>query len=237
IHVAEIQIGKTSKLTQFDFDISGIKAAEQLTIRLSVNETAYENNWSLWVYPDGITEAAASGTLVTRSFAEAEKALKQGKNVLLNPELKELNGLEGKFVQVFWSPVHFPDQPGTMGLLMDPAHPVFKTFPTEFHSNWQWWDLCKQSKTIDISEIKVTPLVRVVDNFYKNRSLCSLFEVKAGQGKLIFSSMDLSADLDKRTEANHLRQSVLNYMNSEAFNPTEEVPFEELKKRFKTTVN
>ncbi|HET6560092.1 MAG TPA: hypothetical protein VFG54_22380, partial [Prolixibacteraceae bacterium] len=84
----EIQSGKTSRLGKFDFNLSDIKAAEQLTIRLSVNGTAYENNWSLWVYPDGITEAAASGTLVTRSFAEAEKALKAGKNVLLNPELK-----------------------------------------------------------------------------------------------------------------------------------------------------
>lgn len=237
IQVEEIQSGKTSRLGKFDFDLSGIKSAEQLTIRLSVNGTAYENNWSVWVYPAGITETAASGTVVTRSFAEAEKALKAGKNVLLNPEIKELNGLEGKFVQVFWSPVHFPDQPGTMGLLMDPAHPVFKSFPTEFHSNWQWWDLCKQSKTIDISDMKVTPLVRVVDNFYKNRSLASIFEVKVGQGKLVFSSMDLSAALDKRTEAYHLRQSVLNYMNSNAFNPTQEVEFEELKKRFKAKTN
>jgi len=236
INGADIQSGKTSKLGKFDFDLSGIKSASQLTIRLSVNGTVYENNWPIWVYPSTVTQTIPSGLVITRSFSEARKALEAGKNVLLNPDIKELNGLQGKFVQVFWSPVHFPDQPGTMGLLIDPAHPVFKSFPTEFHSNWQWWDLCKQSKTIDISDMKVTPLVRVVDNFYKNRSLASIFEAKAGNGKLIFSSMDISTDLNKRTEVNQLLQSILNYMNSEAFNPKEEVDFDLVKKNFQADV-
>lgn len=229
----EIQQGKTSKLGQFNFDLTDIKNAQQLTIRLSVEGTTYENNWSVWVYPTVITESIPSDIVITRSFEEAQAALAAGKKVLLNPDLKELNGLQGKFVQVFWSPVHFPDQPGTMGLLMDPSHEVFKSFPTEFHSNWQWWDLCKQSQTMDISGMKVTPLIRVIDNFYKNRSLANLFEVKIGKGKLLFSSMDLSSNLDKRTEAVQLRQSVLNYMNSEAFHPTEEVEFADLKKHLK----
>lgn len=231
VKVQQVQKGKVSKLGRFDFDLSGIKAAEQLTIRLSVEGTSYQNSWSVWVYPPVVTSTAAPDIVVTRSFEEAEKALVNGKKVLLNPDLKELNGLQGKFVQVFWSPVHFPDQPGTMGLLMDPAHAVFKSFPTEFHSNWQWWDLCKQSETMDISAMKVTPLIRVIDNFYKNRSLSNLFEVKCGKGKLIFSSIDLSSDLDKRTEAAQLRRSVLDYMNADAFNPTEEMEFSELKRQ------
>lgn len=235
IHVAEIQSGRVSKLGHFDFDLSGIKKAEQLTIRLSIKGTAYENNWSIWVYPELNSVELQNEILVTTSFSEAEKALKLGKKVLLNPLLEDMNGLEGKFVQVFWSPVHFPDQPGTMGLLMDPLHPVFNAFPTESHSNWQWWDLCKQSKTLDISGITVTPLVRVIDNFYKNRSLTNLFEAKVGQGKLIFSAMNLTSDLDKRLEANQLRKSVLNYMKSEAFNPDNQIGFSVLTSRFQTS--
>ena len=232
IQGAEIQSGKVSKLGRFEFDLSDIKNAGQFTIRLSIEGTAYENNWSIWVYPEINPAESQAEIVVTKSFAEAEKALRAGKKVLLNPDLKDLNGLQGKFVQVFWSPVHFPDQPGTMGLLMDPLHPVFNAFPTEFHSNWQWWDLCKQSKTLDISEISVSPLVRVIDNFYKNRSLTNLFEAKVGQGKLIFSAMNLTTDLDKRLEANQLRKSVLNYMNSEAFNPANQIGFSVLRGRF-----
>ena len=166
--------------------------------------------------------------LVTRSFAEAEKALNEGKKVLLNPELNDLNGLEGKFVQVFWSPVHFPNQPGTMGLLIDPKNPAFNSFPTDFHSNWQWWDLCKKSKTLEFGDLMVSPLIRVVDNFFKNRNLTNLFEAKVGNGKLVFSAMDLSEDLESRPAANQLRYSLLEYMNSEEFKPEKQVEFSDL---------
>jgi hypothetical protein len=175
-----------------------------------------------------IAEVAQDDILVTRSFAEAEKALSEGKKVLLNPELKDLNGLEGKFVQVFWSPVHFPNQPGTMGLLMDPQHPAFRYFPTDFHSNWQWWDLCKKSKTLEFGDLPVTPVVRVVDNFFKNRNLTNLFEAKVGKGKLLFSSMDLSEDLESRPAANQLKYTLLEYMKSEEFNPEKLVEFSDL---------
>lgn len=235
IQVAEIHSGNVSKLGHFEFDLSGIKTAEQFTIRLSIDGSAYENNWPIWVYPEINSAESLGGIVVTKSFVEAKKALRVGKKVLLNPDLGDMNGLEGKFVQVFWSPVHFPNQPGTMGLLLDPLHPVFKGFPTEFHSNWQWWDLCKQSKTLDISGITVSPLVRVVDNFYKNRSLTNLFEARIGNGKLIFSAMNLTSDLSKRLEANQLRISVLNYMNSEAFNPANEIGFDILRSRFQAS--
>jgi hypothetical protein len=158
--------------------------------------------------------------------------LQEGKKVLLNPETNLLNGLEGKFVQVFWSPVHFPNQPGTMGLLLEPNHPAFQHFPTEFHSNWQWWDLCKKSKTLEFGDLPVTPVVRVVDNFFKNRNLTNLFEARVGQGKLLFSSMDLFDDIDNRIVARQLKYSLLNYMNSDEFNPEGQIEISDLSVLF-----
>ena len=165
------------------------------------------------------------------SFADAEKALSQGKKVLLNPEKEEINGLEGKFVQVFWSPVHFPNQPGTMGILCDPAHPALVDFPTEMHSNWQWWDICKNATTMELYSLKnnMQPIVRMVDNFYKNRNLGLLFEVKAGDGKLLVCSSDLAKNLNTRPVARQLRYSLLKYMESDKFNPQEEVAFKQIK--------
>ncbi|MBL7968904.1 MAG: hypothetical protein JNK09_18010 [Prolixibacteraceae bacterium] len=233
ITVAEIEKGKTQKLGTAVFALAEVKEAARLTIRLSLQGTSYHNSWSIWVYPEKIAEDVHSDILVTRSFAEAEKALNKGKKVLLNPELKDMIGLEGKFVQVFWSPVHFPNQPGTMGLLIDPKHPAFNSFPTEFHSNWQWWDLCKKSKTLEFGSLPVTPLIRVVDNFFKNRNLTNLFEAKVGNGKLIVSSMDLNSRLSERPEATQLRSSILKYMNSDKFNPENKTEFSLLKNQFK----
>jgi hypothetical protein len=226
--VAVISKGSTSKLGTAEFSIADLKEPERLTIKLRLPGTAYQNSWNIWVYPEVEMQSAENEVVVTRSLAEAEVALQEGKKVLLNPETNLLNGLEGKFVQVFWSPVHFPNQPGTMGLLLEPNHPAFQHFPTEFHSNWQWWDLCKKSKTLEFGDLPVTPVVRVVDNFFKNRNLTNLFEARVGQGKLLFSSMDLFDDIDNRIVARQLRYSLLNYMNSDEFNPENQVELSDL---------
>lgn len=229
ITASEIKKGKTLKLGTADFSLSDVKDAARLTISLSLPGTSYQNSWPVWVYPEIAEYDVNEEILVTRSFTEAEKALNEGKKVLLNPGVKDLKGLEGKFVQVFWSPVHFPNQPGTMGLLLNPDHQAFRYFPTDFHSNWQWWNLCKKSKTLEFGDLPVTPIVRVVDNFFKNRNLTNLFEAKVGEGKLVFSSMDLVEGLADRPAANQLLYSLKMYMASEAFNPQSTLSHQQLK--------
>jgi hypothetical protein len=160
-----------------------------------------------------------SGILQTSSFTEAIDALEKGKTVLLSPEIQDIAGITGKFVPVFWSPVHFPNQPGTMGLLVDPEHPALLDFPTDFYSNWQWWDLCKNSRTIVLDSLSIDPIVKVIDNFFKNRKLGNVFEAKVGPGKLIFSSVDFHNQLTTRPVARQLKYSLLRYMSGDRFNP------------------
>ena len=228
IETSGIVSGQTSALCEVSFELSGIDTPNSLTIQLSLPGTRYQNSWQIWVYPASETVEMGYDVLQTQSFEEAAAALAKGQTVLLSPSLDDLVGLEGKFVQVFWSPVHFPDQPGTMGLLLDPQHPAFSEFPTEFHSNWQWWDLCKKSKTLEFGDLPVIPIVRVVDNFFKNRNLTNVFEAKVGEGKLVFSSIDLMTNLPNRPEAAQLRKSLLEYMTSDSFDPTEEISEKQL---------
>ena len=217
--VATIEAGETSTLGTAKFDLTKIESAARLTLSLSLPGTAYRNSWQVWVYPELVEVDTAESVTVTRSWEEATSALEAGKRVLFSPRLEDLSGLEGKFVQVFWSPVHFPDQPGTMGLLLDPGHEAFRRFPTDSHSNWLWWDLCKQSKTLDFGELQIDPIIRVVDNFFRNRNLTNLFEARVGKGKLLFSSMDLVDGLETRFAAAQLRRSLEGYMASDAFDP------------------
>ena len=226
---ADIPSGATTRLGSVTLNLSDVDTPNCLTIRLSLPGTTIQNSWQIWVYPEISHVGVKSNTLVTRSFRAAVEALGEGRSVIFSPELDNMKGLEGKFVQVFWSPVHFPDQPGTMGLLIDPEHPAFREFPTEFHSNWQWWDLCKKSKTLEFGDLAVSPLIRVVDNFFKNRNLTNLFEAKVGKGKLIFSSIDLISDIEERPEAAQLLESLLNYMQSDAFNPNSTLSYQQLK--------
>jgi hypothetical protein len=210
--------GSTARLGQLTIPLGGLPVPARYTITVEIAGTSYKNEWDIWVY-SAESKEPATPVVVTASFTEALAALEKGSLVLLNPDPAEINGITGKFVPVFWSPVHFPNQPGTMGLLIDPAHPAFTLFPTDFHSDWQWWDLCKNSKTIVTDSLAVDPIITVIDNFFKNRRLGNLFEAKAGKGKMVFSSIDLHTGLESRPVARQLRESLLSYMNSPAFNP------------------
>ena len=216
--VAQILKGKTAKFGGFSIPLAGLLAPAKYTVELSIKGTTYKNQWSIWVYQPKST-ANEGEVLVTTSFKDAIAALNEGRKVLLSPDIKDISGITGKFVPVFWSPVHFPDQPGTMGLLMDPGNAAFRDFPTDFYSNWQWWDLCKNSKTVVLDQLTVNPIVTVIDNFFKNRKLGNVFEAKVGKGMLVFSSVDIHTDLENRPVARQLKTSLINYMNSSDFKP------------------
>ena len=194
--------------------------AARLLLSVALDNTPYKNEWSIWVYPSQLNPVK-DDVVVTRDLRETQKALADGKKVLYNPDYKKIEGLEGKFVPVFWSPVHFPKQAGSMGILCDASHPAFAHFPTGNYTDWQWWSLLKQSKTIVMDTLpSVTPLVEVVDNFANNRRLSNLFEAKVGEGKLLFCSMDILSDWEQRPEARQLYFSLLEYMKSDSFDPS-----------------
>lgn len=211
-----------------EFDLSGIADAACLTLQASLKGSAYRNSWKIWVYPNDL--ALEYGDVVfTDSFEEAEAALQQGRKVLLNPPKEAIRGVEGRFLPVFWSPVHFQNQPGTMGILVDPDHPAFRDFPTAFHSDWQWRDLCVNARVMQFDSIDATPVVRMIDNFYKNRNMASVIEMKSEKGALIVSGIDLRSGLENRPAARQLKYSLLNYMNSGSFDPKSTVPFDMIK--------
>lgn len=228
IENVHLQIGNNQVLGKIDLPVK-TDTAEQWKVSVGLNGTDYQNSWSVWVYPKDVP-INAENILIASSYEEAAVALKQGRTVLLNPEPKSLQGVEGRFVPVFWSPVHFPNQPSTMGLLMDEKHPAFSKFPTGTHTDWQWWDLCVNSKSVNIDSLNVEPIVRVIDNFVTNRSLSNVFEAEVGNGKLVFTSIDLSSNLSNRPVARQLRHSLLTYMESDAFAPSKSIGIEDLKK-------
>jgi len=220
--------GNGIELGNIQVDLKSIQRAGELTIELGLQGTNYKNSWKIWVYPKS-AELNNSSIVFTNSLADALKYLQEGKKVLLNPDTASLNGVQGRFAPVFWSPVHFPNQPGTMGVLCNPQHPALKNFPTDFYSNWQWWDLITSSKTMIIDSLPaIQPVVRVIDNFFKNRKMANVIEAKVGKGKLMIVSMDLTNNLDKRPAARQLRYSLEQYMTGNAFSPLVELNAKQL---------
>lgn len=238
----DIEIGNGRELGTFSIGLEGIKKATSVTIELNLRGTPYRNKWRIWVYPEkikkdnpgnkdirGNIKANAPECVFVTEWNEALTQLQQGKNVLLNPDTATIKGVAGRFAPVFWSPVHFPNQPGTMGILCDPRNPALKDFPTDFYSDWQWWDLITSSKTMILDSLpKMDPIVRVIDNFFKNRNMGDIVEAKVAKGKLILVSADITHDLEKRPAARQLRYSLEQYMRSAAFGPRVELSPEQL---------
>ncbi|MBO9151677.1 glycoside hydrolase family 2 protein [Chitinophaga sp. GCM10012297] len=227
LEAGQIPLGNGHTLGNISVDLGKIKTASELTITLRIGE--HRNEWRIWVYPSETPTAPAS-VHYTRSLPEAMQWLNEGKTVLLNPDTASLNGVEGRFAPVFWSPVHFPSQPGTMGILCNPQHPALAAFPTAAYSDWQWWDLITSSKTLVIDSLpNLTPVVRVMDNFFKNRKMANVLEARVGKGKLVFTSLDLHRNLASRPAARQLRYSIEKYMAGAAFRPTVVLTEQQLK--------
>ena len=226
----QMQIGGGNYIGGFVCELRGVEKAEQLELTIGIEGSEYKNTWKIWVYPASLA-IEKGGVIVTDRLAEVYEALKAGKKVLFNPPYRLCAGIPGKFVPVFWSPVHFPRQAGTMGLLLDPAHKAFADFPTDSHTDWQWWKLVTQSRTwvVDSFYRQITPLVESVDNFVNNRRLCSIFEANCLDGKLLVCSMDLWHEDKDSPEKKQLLYSLLNYMNSEAFAPVPTVAFDRIR--------
>ncbi|MDO3695243.1 glycoside hydrolase family 2 [Wenyingzhuangia sp. chi5] len=222
----DLTIGNNLNIGTIEYSITTDKA-RRLNVSVSLRGTKYKNNWHVWEYPKEV-KTIDKKIIITSSFEIAMKALSKGKTVLLNPDYKSLKGIEGRFVPVFWSPVHFPNQPATMGIMLDDNHPAFNHFPTSTHTDWQWWDLCLKSKSMITDSLQVTPIVSVIDNFVTNHHLANVFEAKVGKGKLIFSSIDLTSNLNDRPVARQLRFSLIQYMKSKDFNPTKTITNQDL---------
>jgi len=197
-------------------------------LTVAIKGTGYLNDWDVWVYPSKANTAVPAGITLVREFNDQALAtLKTGGKVMLMPSKGSVVGdshgvIPPGFTSIFWNTAWTRRQaPPTLGSLCDPAHPALREFPTEFHSNWQWWDLVSQSQFMILNEFpaELRPIVQIIDDWVTNRKLGLVFEAQVNGGKLLVCSIDLETDLEHRPVARQMRQSLLAYMNSEKFAP------------------
>lgn len=226
-----IPIGSGIQLGKIELPLADIKMPAQLSVTVSVKDTPYTNNWDIWVYSDGLDTKPPENILIADSLdGQVETALQQGRKVLLMPSLNTIDSdIPAGFSSIFWNTQWTGRQPPhTLGILCNPKHPALAEFPTEFHSNWQWWDLVTKSKFMILDEFtpKLRPIVQVIDDWNTNRKLGLIFEAKVGPGKLLVCSIDLQSNLDERPVARQMLHSLFQYMDSAAFAPSQSLDIE-----------
>jgi hypothetical protein len=210
--------------------LKNITAPAKLTLTISAKNQKFSNHWDIFVYPVTETSSLESATppniTETSSLESALAALAQGKSVLWTPPRKQIANDPDRPIQMGFSPIFWNtawtnwQPPHTLGILTDPAHPALTHFPTDSHSNWQWWEIMHGGQPFILTQHpKLKPIVQVIDDWVTNRKLGLVFEAKVGRGKLIACSADISNNLAKRPVARQLRSSLLSYIQSKAFTP------------------
>jgi hypothetical protein len=226
-----LPVGNGNEAGRFSVDLTKVTRATELTVTVSLGTTKYQNQWKIWVYP-AVLPNDEGKVVFTASIDSAIQLLKAGRQVVFHPDTAAIKGIDGRFATVFWSPVHFPNQPGSMGLLIDKKSEALAGFPTASHSDWQWWDLVTRSRSLQLDRlpIRAKPIVRVIDNFFKNRNLGTLVEFRVGTGKLLICTMDISHQLAERPAARQLRYSLTKYVSGNAFQPVQEITADDLRR-------
>lgn len=237
----DIQTGTVTDIDLIGIELSSVTEAAKLSLVLSLKGTQYRNRYDVWVYPAKVTVKPAAGVRVVRKWSKrVERALEAGERVLLMPQPESLtHAIDGAFQSSFWCWPMFRNTalkngmkvlPGTLGILCDPDHPLFAHFPTEFHSNWQWWHLVKNGRSMifDETECGFRPTLQVIDNFARNHKLGLIAEAQVGKGRVVVCSIDLPG-LKAYPEARQLMHSINAYMKSAAFKPKQTLSSKTLK--------
>ena len=245
----QVKQGELAKVGTLKPAIASVRKAEKVTLALSIDGTPYRNDYSLWIYPAADKEVAPSEDICVTDDLDAHlKYLTEGGKVLWFPSKDKHKDqtVGGLFQTDYWNYRMFrticenldhPVSPGTLGILTDPGHPALADFPTEFHTNWQWFPIIKQSYPMILDRLSddYRPIVQVIDNVERNHKLGLLFEFKVGNGKLLVCMSDLKAVQDK-PEARQFYRSILEYMESSAFAPSYSLSAKDLQDLFTAKV-
>ena len=237
---------------EIKIDLSSLDKPTQLQLSLCIDDTEYygvpyHNTYDLWAYPAWTDlSKLESKLMVTNKLDERAIAqLEKGKSVLLMPEASELT-VGGLFQTDYWNYRMFKTisennkktvSPGTLGILCDPEHPIFRGFPTQMHTNWQWFPVIKASHPmmLDNTGKDYRPIVQVIDNIERNHKLGLIFEFQVGNGKLLVCMADLD-HAASYPEGRAFYRSVLEYMVSPDFAPRTKITVEDFQRLMTTPV-
>ena len=230
-----------------DIDLSAYEHPVQLQLKLKIEGTEYQNTYDLWVYPFGVDlSKLEQKVIITNELTDKiARQLEKGKSVLLMPASSKLC-VDGLFQTDYWNYRMFKTisennkktvSPGTLGILTDPKHPIFKSFPTEMHTNWQWFPILKASHPmiLDNTGKDYRPIIQVIDNIERNHKLGLIFEFQVGKGRLLVCMADLER-ASSYPEGRQFYRSILEYMTSKDFAPNTKISLQDFHRLMNTEV-
>lgn len=218
--------GSYTEVGSLDIPLDFVEKNTALTLKVRIGDSI--SAYPIWVYRK-TTPVCPENVYETRAFdVKTREILQNGGRVYLSPDAdKESlpNSIKTQFTTDFWSVGTFADQEGGMGQLIDTEHPIFKEFPTDFHTDWQWWIMATKRAVILPHPMKT--IITEMDSYAFLRPMAQLIEFRCLKGKVLLSTMELHKS-QQYPEVRALQASIYTYLSGENFEPAEEITEEEL---------
>jgi beta-glucuronidase len=237
VSTRDIPIGNLFSLGSIDMKLNDIRTPQKLNLEVRLENSDIVNDWDFWVYPDKVKLTQGNVYTTDTLDEKAISILQEGGNVLITAAGKIKYGREVKqyFTPVFWNTSWFKMRPPhTTGIFLNDYHPLFRDFPTEYHSNLQWWELLNKAQVMQFTHFpaEFQPTIQSIDTWFISRKIGMLFEANVLNGKLIMTSMDITSQPKKRIVARQMHKAILDYMNSDAFHPNTVISPEQIQTLF-----
>ena len=237
VSTRDIPIGNLFSLGNIDMKLNDIRTPQKLSLEVRLENSDIVNDWDFWVYPDKVKLTQGNVYTTDTLNKKAISILQEGGNVLITAAGKIKYGREVKqyFTPVFWNTSWFKMRPPhTTGIFLNDYHPLFRDFPTEYHSNLQWWELLNKAQVMQFTHFpaEFQPTIQSIDTWFISRKIGMLFEANVLNGKLIMTSMDITSQPEKRIVARQMHKAILDYMNSDAFRPNTVISPEQIQTLF-----
>lgn len=227
VEISDIPIG-LSWAHSVTLDLSSVASqavyvdaiASKAVFSLSVDGVDVQNSWDLWIYPPppsaDVPERIAVETELSSQLLEEVEG---GRRIILCVASDSVrNNVIPGFSSVFWNTAWTEGQaPHTLGIHTNPLHPALAQFPTECHTNWQWWELLHERPVLVCDDLPMDedPLVQMIDTWFRGHRLAMAVEIAVGTGSILVTTMDLTRNLSQRLVARQMRLSLQDYLNSE----------------------
>ena len=219
--------GALTELGEVCIPLNAVTRPARLTLTLRMDGA--ENAYPVWVYPP-VKPVCPAGVHECRALDDAALAvLASGGTVYLAPDSTPEalpSSIQAQFSTDFWSVGTFPQQEGGMGQLIDAAHPLFTSFPTESHTDWQWWPMANRRALILPRPMQA--IVAELDSYAYLRPMAQLLECRCHGGRLLLSSLGLHG-LQQYPEARALQQAIYTYLSAPGKASMQEMTVEEVR--------
>ncbi len=231
IEVTGILNGKVSKLYDLDIKLPEVNSCKEvkLYITLDGEKLFAENEWELYIYPKNDYKVSSDLIISDNlSAKELEKALEDGKDVLI------LGTKPFSSTDKTTNRICLAGRPkGDLATIIN-DHPIMNDMVHEGFCGWQFESLLEDGNSIcfECDDIPFNPIVEIVSTHKYIIKKAAMFEFKALNGRLLVCSFNFSGN---NAAANWLKAQIINYAQSDAFNPKDSLDKTQLQKLINTS--